>query len=77
VGREMTRLAVLFERSGMILSCIWSGGGGVGVAISLSRSVQLPPIPVKAFSQTDSFKFEFTANLDPHKNLTDQSQSRT
>ena len=69
----MTRLAVLFERSGMILSCIWSGGGGVGVAISLSRSVQLPHIPVKAFSQTDSF----TANLDPRRNLTDQSQSRT
>ena len=31
----------------------------------ITRSVQLPHIPVKAFSQTDLFLVEFTANSEP------------
>ena len=41
---------------------------------SITRSVQLPHIPVTAFAQTNLFKFEFTANSEPRRNLSDQSQ---
>ena len=43
----------------------------------ITRSLQLPPIPVTAFSQTDQlcFWFEFISNSDPHGNVSDQLQS--
>ena len=41
----------------------------------ISRRLQLPHIPVTAFSQSDLFLvFEFISNADPTGNLSDQLQ---
>ena len=43
----------------------------------ITTSLHRPHIPVTEFSPNDLFQFQFTANSDPHKNLSDQSQART
>ena len=45
----------------------------------ITKSLQLPHIPVTAFSQTDLFLvwiYHWQLNLDPHRNLSNQSQSQ-
>ena len=43
----------------------------------ITRSLQLPHIPVRAFSQTNLFlDFEFISNSDPYRNLSNQLQSQ-
>ena len=42
----------------------------------ITRNLQLPYIPVTAFSQTDLFLIEFIWNSDPQRNLIDQLQSQ-
>ena len=43
----------------------------------ITRSVQLPHVPVMAFSQTDLFLVWIYREFRPSQHLSDQSQART